>query len=115
MKWLWNVVLLIVNRSMLFSLFFSLGPDFGCACRFAAALKDLSIWVMNVVTIDSPDTLPVIYERGLFGMYHDWCESFSTYPRSYDLLHADHLFSKVKKRCAEIFYFSFLITEILFI
>ncbi|GMI67598.1 hypothetical protein like AT5G64030 [Hibiscus trionum] len=66
---------------------------------FAAALKDLDLWVMNVVPIDSPDTLPVIYERGLFGMYHDWCESFSTYPRSYDLLHADHLFSKVKKRC----------------
>uniref|UniRef100_A0A2P2KPS1 Dehydration-responsive family protein n=2 Tax=Rhizophora mucronata TaxID=61149 RepID=A0A2P2KPS1_RHIMU len=66
---------------------------------FAAALKDLSVWVMNVVTVDSPDTLPIIYERGLFGIYHDWCESFSTYPRSYDLLHADHLFSKVKKRC----------------
>ncbi|XP_022774756.1 probable methyltransferase PMT26 [Durio zibethinus] len=66
---------------------------------FAAALKDLNLWVMNVVPIDSPDTLPIIYERGLFGMYHDWCESFSTYPRSYDLLHADHLFSKVKKRC----------------
>ncbi|EHA8592233.1 putative methyltransferase PMT26 [Cocos nucifera] len=54
---------------------------------------------MNVVSIDSPDTLPVIYERGLFGMYHDWCESFSTYPRTYDLLHADHLFSRLKKRC----------------
>ncbi|KAK8607050.1 hypothetical protein V6N13_052800 [Hibiscus sabdariffa] len=66
---------------------------------FAAALKDLDLWVMNVVPIDSPDTLPILYERGLFGMYHDWCESFSTYPRSYDLLHADHLFSKVKKRC----------------
>ncbi|XP_059431927.1 probable methyltransferase PMT26 [Corylus avellana] len=66
---------------------------------FAAALKDLSVWVMNVVSIDSPDTLPIIYERGLFGIYHDWCESFNTYPRSYDLLHADHLFSKVKKRC----------------
>ncbi|KAJ4966412.1 hypothetical protein NE237_018261 [Protea cynaroides] len=66
---------------------------------FAAALKDLNVWVMNVVSVDSPDTLPIIYERGLFGMYHDWCESFSTYPRSYDLLHADHLFSKVKKRC----------------
>ncbi|XWS44687.1 hypothetical protein CRYUN_Cryun15aG0069000 [Craigia yunnanensis] len=65
---------------------------------FAAALKDLNLWVMNVVPIDSPDTLPIIFERGLFGMYHDWCESFSTYPRSYDLLHADHLFSKVKKR-----------------
>ncbi|KAL6228019.1 hypothetical protein ACLB2K_001973 [Fragaria x ananassa] len=66
---------------------------------FAAALKDLKLWVMNIVTIDSPDTLPIIYERGLFGMYHDWCESFSTYPRSYDLLHADHLFSLLKKRC----------------
>ncbi|KAG1360630.1 putative methyltransferase PMT27 [Cocos nucifera] len=66
---------------------------------FAAALKDLKLWVMNVVNIDSPDTLPIIYERGLFGIYHDWCESFSTYPRSYDLLHADHLFSRIKKRC----------------
>ncbi|KAM7266347.1 hypothetical protein ACFE04_004244 [Oxalis oulophora] len=65
----------------------------------AAALKDLKVWVMNVVPTDSPDTLPIIYERGLFGMYHDWCESFSTYPRSYDLLHADHLFSDIKKRC----------------
>lgn len=53
---------------------------------------------MNVVPIDSPDTLPIIYDRGLFGIYHDWCESFSTYPRSYDLLHADHLFSDIKKR-----------------
>lgn len=66
---------------------------------FAAALRDLKIWVMNVVTVDSPDTLPIIYERGLFGIYHDWCESFNTYPRSYDLLHADHLFSKIKKKC----------------
>ncbi|KAM7276757.1 hypothetical protein ACFE04_018623 [Oxalis oulophora] len=66
---------------------------------FAAALKDVNVWVMNVVSIDSADTLPIVYERGLFGIYHDWCESFSTYPRSYDLLHADHLFSKVKKRC----------------
>ncbi|GMH13109.1 hypothetical protein Nepgr_014950 [Nepenthes gracilis] len=66
---------------------------------FAAALRDLNIWVMNVVSIDSPDTLPIIYERGLFGIYHDWCESFNTYPRSYDLLHADHLFSKIKIKC----------------
>ncbi|KAF7840129.1 putative methyltransferase PMT26 [Senna tora] len=66
---------------------------------FAAALRDLKVWVMNVVSINSADTLPIIYERGLFGIYHDWCESFSTYPRSYDLLHADHLFSKLKTRC----------------
>ncbi|KAG4398211.1 hypothetical protein AAZX31_08G001100 [Glycine max] len=67
---------------------------------FAAALKDLNIWVMNVVSVNSADTLPLIYERGLFGMYHDWCESFSTYPRSYDLLHADNLFSNIKNRCS---------------
>lgn len=66
---------------------------------FAAALKDLKVWVMNVVPVNASDTLPVIYERGLLGIYHDWCESFSTYPRSYDLLHADHLFSDLKKRC----------------
>ncbi|CAH9146149.1 unnamed protein product [Cuscuta epithymum] len=67
---------------------------------FAAALKDLKVWVMNIVSIESADTLPIIYERGLFGMYHDWCESFSTYPRSYDLLHVDHLFSKIKRKCS---------------
>ncbi|KAL5215080.1 hypothetical protein ABZP36_004232 [Zizania latifolia] len=66
---------------------------------FAAALRDHKLWVMNVIPIDSPDTLAIIYERGLFGLYHDWCESFSTYPRTYDLLHANHLFSKIKKRC----------------
>ncbi|KAJ0097458.1 hypothetical protein Patl1_28993 [Pistacia atlantica] len=69
---------------------------------FAAALKNLPLWVMNVVNTNAPDTLPIIYERGLFGIYHDWCESFSTYPRSYDLLHADHLFSKLKQRCSII-------------
>ncbi|KAL3630149.1 hypothetical protein CASFOL_023133 [Castilleja foliolosa] len=67
----------------------------------AAAMRELkNVWVMNIVSIDAPDTLPIIYERGLFGIYHDWCESFSTYPRSYDLLHADHLFSKIKAKCS---------------
>ncbi|KAK1410449.1 hypothetical protein QVD17_36986 [Tagetes erecta] len=66
---------------------------------FAAALKDLKLWVLNVVSTSSPDTLPIIFERGLFGIYHDWCESFSTYPRTYDLLHADHLFSMLAKKC----------------
>ncbi|KAL4391163.1 hypothetical protein AHAS_Ahas03G0217600 [Arachis hypogaea] len=54
---------------------------------------------MNVVLLDALETLSIIYESGLFGIYHDWCKSFSTYPRSYDLLHADHLFSRLKKRC----------------
>ncbi|KAI3724724.1 hypothetical protein L2E82_36511 [Cichorium intybus] len=59
----------------------------------------MNVWVMNVVPVDSPDTLPIIYEFGLFGIYHNWCESFNIYLRTYDLLHADHLFSDVKKRC----------------
>ncbi|XP_068461952.1 probable methyltransferase PMT27 [Phaseolus vulgaris] len=74
--------------------------DMRASCGgFAAALKDLPVWVFNVVNIDAVDTLPLIYERGLIGIYHDWCESFSTYPRTYDLLHADHLFSNLMKRC----------------
>ncbi|KAM0899627.1 hypothetical protein ACQ4PT_021151 [Festuca glaucescens] len=68
---------------------------------FAAALSSEKVWVMNVVPVHAPDTLPVIFERGLIGVYHDWCEPFSTYPRSYDLLHADHLFSRLKNRCKE--------------
>ncbi|XP_021900655.1 probable methyltransferase PMT28 [Carica papaya] len=68
---------------------------------FAAALTQHKVWVMNVVPVHAPDTLPFIYERGLIGIYHDWCESFGTYPRSYDLLHADHLFSRLKNRCKQ--------------
>jgi tRNA wybutosine-synthesizing protein 1 len=66
--------------------------------RFAAALASKSVWVMNVVPVHAADTLPIIYERGLIGVYHDWCEPFGTYPRSYDLLHADHLFSRLRIR-----------------
>ncbi|KAG6418474.1 hypothetical protein SASPL_120678 [Salvia splendens] len=66
---------------------------------FAAALVNLPIWVMNVVPIQEADTLPVIYDRGLIGVYHDWCESFNTYPRTYDLLHSSFLFANLSKRC----------------
>ncbi|KAL5973675.1 hypothetical protein ACLOJK_030331 [Asimina triloba] len=42
---------------------------------FAAALESPKLWVMNVVpTIFGKDTLGVIYERGLIGIYHDWCK-----------------------------------------
>ncbi|XVE52618.1 hypothetical protein DITRI_Ditri02bG0136200 [Diplodiscus trichospermus] len=68
---------------------------------FAAALIDnrLDAWVLNVVPISGPNTLPVIYDRGLIGVMHDWCEPFDTYPRTYDLLHAAGLFSIERKRC----------------
>lgn len=107
----WILILCMVADYIKFFFPFCLVLTSGCGCRFAAALKDLKVWVMNIVTVDSPDTLPIIYERGLFGMYHDWCESFSTYPRSYDLLHADHLFSLLKKRCAYYYISHLLISK----
>lgn len=67
---------------------------------FAAALAKYPVWVMNVVPSDSRrDTLGVIYERGFIGTYQDWCEAFSTYPRTYDLIHADGVFSIYQDRC----------------
>ncbi|KAJ7972636.1 S-adenosyl-L-methionine-dependent methyltransferases superfamily protein [Quillaja saponaria] len=68
---------------------------------FAAALKNKDVWVMNVVPEDGANTLKIIYDRGLIGAAHNWCESFSTYPRTYDLLHAWTIFSDIiKKDCS---------------
>lgn len=39
---------------------------------FAAALKDKDVWVMNVVPEDGPNTLKLIYDRGLIGTVHNW-------------------------------------------
>ncbi|KAL6986556.1 hypothetical protein U1Q18_019913 [Sarracenia purpurea var. burkii] len=67
---------------------------------FAAALLKYPVWVMNVVPSSSdPSTLGLIYERGFIGTYHDWCEAFSTYPRTYDLIHAGGVFSMYQDRC----------------
>ncbi|PIN24044.1 Sterol 24-C-methyltransferase [Handroanthus impetiginosus] len=66
---------------------------------FAAAMIDYPLWVMNVVSSYSPNTLAVVFDRGLIGTYHDWCEAFSTYPRTYDLLHLDGLFTAESNRC----------------
>ncbi|KAI3954802.1 hypothetical protein MKW98_002908 [Papaver atlanticum] len=68
---------------------------------FAAALINLGMdyWIMNVVPVSAPNTLPVIYDRGLIGVMHDWCEPFDTYPRTYDLLNANRIFSTEQKRC----------------
>lgn len=63
---------------------------------FSVALSALPMWVMNIVPATMSNTLSAIYDRGLIGAYHDWCVPFSTYPRSYDLLHAFHLFSHYK-------------------
>ncbi|XP_010275323.1 PREDICTED: probable methyltransferase PMT14 [Nelumbo nucifera] len=70
---------------------------------FAAAIESPKSWVMNVVpTIAEKNTLGVIYERGLIGIYHDWCEAFSTYPRTYDLIHASGVFSMYQNKCEAV-------------
>ncbi|XP_006853194.2 probable pectin methyltransferase QUA2 [Amborella trichopoda] len=62
---------------------------------FNAALLDArkSVWVMNVVPKGGPNYLPLILDRGLVGVLHDWCEAFPTYPRTYDLIHAQGIVS----------------------
>ncbi|KAG8078767.1 hypothetical protein GUJ93_ZPchr0007g5072 [Zizania palustris] len=67
---------------------------------FAAAMSEYPFWVMNVVPANlTSNTLGIIYERGLIGTYMDWCESFSTYPRTYDVIHANGLFSLYIDKC----------------
>ncbi|KAK2985117.1 hypothetical protein RJ640_022995 [Escallonia rubra] len=67
---------------------------------FAAALIKDPLWVMNIVPVEAKvNTLGVIYERGLIGTYQSWCEAMSTYPRTYDLIHADSVFTLYKDRC----------------
>ncbi|GMP43218.1 hypothetical protein CsSME_00012667 [Camellia sinensis var. sinensis] len=67
---------------------------------FAAALVDDPVWVMNVVPVEAKlDTLGVVFERGLIGTYQNWCEAMSTYPRTYDFIHADSVFSLYQDRC----------------
>ncbi|XP_043693646.1 probable methyltransferase PMT7 [Telopea speciosissima] len=65
---------------------------------FAVALNMFPVWMMNVVPICMNNTLSAIYSRGLIGAFHDWCEPFSAYPRTYDLIHADHLLSHYKDK-----------------
>nr|XP_010926316.1 probable pectin methyltransferase QUA2 isoform X1 [Elaeis guineensis] len=60
---------------------------------FNAALLDAgkTAWVMNVVPTSGPNYLPLIFDRGFVGVHHDWCEAFPTYPRTYDMVHAEGL------------------------
>ncbi|PUZ53474.1 hypothetical protein GQ55_5G054600 [Panicum hallii var. hallii] len=70
---------------------------------FAAAMSKYPVWVMNVIPTNVTDnTLGAIYERGLIGTYTDWCEAFSTYPRTYDLIHANGIFSSHIHKCGII-------------
>nr|KAJ0219202.1 hypothetical protein LSAT_V11C300122740 [Lactuca sativa] len=60
-----------------------------------------SVWVMNVVPIRAQNSLPLILDQGFAGVLHDWCEPFPTYPRTYDMLHANGLLSDlISKKCS---------------
>ncbi|KAG6705481.1 hypothetical protein I3842_07G181000 [Carya illinoinensis] len=68
-----------------------------------------SVWVMNVVPTNGPNYLPLIMDRGFVGVLHNWCESFPTYPRTYDLVHAAGLLSLEigqQRRCTTLDLFS---------
>ncbi|KAK4842122.1 hypothetical protein QYF36_016079 [Acer negundo] len=59
-----------------------------------------SVWVMNVVPVNARNTLPLILDKGFAGVLHDWCEPFPTYPRTYDMLHANGLLTQLSsERC----------------
>ncbi|WOH12710.1 hypothetical protein DCAR_0832218 [Daucus carota subsp. sativus] len=65
---------------------------------FGAALKNKDVWVMNIISEEGPNTLKLVCDRGLIGSIHNWCEAYSTYPRTYDLLHAWTVFSDIEKK-----------------
>ncbi|XP_010554289.1 PREDICTED: probable methyltransferase PMT5 [Tarenaya hassleriana] len=68
----------------------------------AALLEEgKSAWVMNVIPVNSRNTLPMVLDRGFAGVLHDWCEPFPTYPRTYDMLHANELLTHLSsERCS---------------
>ncbi|XP_047325822.1 probable pectin methyltransferase QUA2 [Impatiens glandulifera] len=64
-----------------------------------------SIWVMNVVPTSGPSNLPLILDRGFVGVLHDWCDPFPTYPRTYDMVHAQGLLTvetSQQQRCSSL-------------
>ncbi|XP_074274677.1 putative methyltransferase PMT5 isoform X1 [Silene latifolia] len=67
---------------------------------FNAALLEgkKSAWVMNVVPVGARKTLALILDQGFAGVLHDWCEPFPTYPRTYDMLHANGLLSHLSSQ-----------------
>ncbi|XP_043719785.1 probable pectin methyltransferase QUA2 [Telopea speciosissima] len=74
---------------------------------FNSALLDAAktVWVMNVVPTIGPNYLPLILDRGFVGVLHDWCEAFPTYPRTYDMVHAEGLLSletSQQRRCTTL-------------
>ncbi|KAF8021406.1 hypothetical protein BT93_G1750 [Corymbia citriodora subsp. variegata] len=69
--------------------------------NYAFLEEKKSVWLMNVVPVGAQNTLPLILQQGFAGVLHDWCEPFPTYPRTYDMLHANGLLSHLSsERCS---------------
>ncbi|XP_022993804.1 probable methyltransferase PMT9 [Cucurbita maxima] len=90
----WNEMRLVIQRDSIRNVM-DMNSNLG---GFAAALINKDVWVMNVAPVNSSAKLKIVYDRGLLGTVHDWCEAFSTYPRTYDLLHAWAVFSEINVR-----------------
>ncbi|KAL8475352.1 hypothetical protein ACS0TY_028144 [Phlomoides rotata] len=90
----WKQMKSVIHRDS-FRNIMDMNADLG---GFAAAVEDKDVWVMNVAPVNASSKLKIIYDRGLIGTVHDWCESFSTYPRTYDLLHTWLVFSEIEER-----------------
>ncbi|KAJ7557198.1 hypothetical protein O6H91_05G116000 [Diphasiastrum complanatum] len=69
----------------------------GFSAAITLAKPSVPWWVLNVIPIDGPDRLAVIFDRGLIGVYHDWCTALDAYPRTFDMIHASRLFSAEHK------------------
>lgn len=81
---------------------------------FAAALESPKLWVMNVMpTIAERNTLGVIYERGLIGIYHDWYH-FLNFSSFLDILQLEtNAFEFYLHYFCELIIFSFLLILLL--
>nr|GEU52094.1 probable pectin methyltransferase QUA2 [Tanacetum cinerariifolium] len=69
------------------------GKDYKNAVVLIVLEAGKSVWVMNVVPTSWPNHVPLILDTWFLGVLHDWCEPFLTYPRTYNLVHAECLLS----------------------
>ncbi|KAI4967072.1 hypothetical protein ZWY2020_031070 [Hordeum vulgare] len=77
--------------------------------RLNSTELDIHVWKIcmgdECCSYKCPNYLPLIFDRGFIGVQHDWCEAFPTYPRTYDMVHADGFLSlekRQKRRCSTL-------------
>lgn len=80
---------------------------------FAAALKDKDVWVMNVVPEDGPNTLKLIYDRGLIGSVHSWyANQVTEICKACHFDETTHLILYPFKVCSSIMFFTPRVIEL---